>query len=162
MDAKIRDFILILNSHGIRTTGSCEGHINHGSPAPWVKVTPLSRTTSGETNYHHCGRRRTGDDQILRKSAQYLSEFYNARRVPRDARLVIEKAQFGFWIHNGGVGYSRWRKFVNESVVQIERGEKPKTYIDKEERARRSKRLYIYHKEIEIFTEFLRRKTSEE
>lgn len=157
MDEKIRDLISILNSRGIRTTGSCEGHINQGSPAPWVKFTPLRRTTSGEKNCPRHRRGRTEENQVLHKTSQYLSEFYKTWRVPRDASLMIEKANFGFWIHNGGDSYSRWRKFVNKSVVQVRSGKNVKAYVDKEERAHRSKHLAVYQKEIEAFAKFLKR-----
>jgi hypothetical protein len=140
MDKKIRSLVFILNSRGIRTTGSCEGHIDHGAPAPWVKVTPSAKTSR----------------PILRKISRYLDEFYVDRTVPDDVHLVVQKAHSGFWIHNGGEAYDRWRAFVNECVEKIKRGEKMQSYIDSRERGRRSKRLALYQKEMKRFAQFLK------
>jgi hypothetical protein len=140
VDQKIRGIVSLLNFRGIRTTGSCEGHITHGAPAPWVKVTPPKARSAS----------------VLRKTSRYLNAFYAQRTVRDDVRLVIQKANSGFWIHNGGDGYNRWRTFVNENVAKIRGGEKVKTYIDSKERARRSKKLPIYQEEIKAFAEFMR------
>ncbi|GEM_PF-5808853 len=138
IDEKMRGLVSILNSRGVPTTGSCEGHIDHGSPAPWVKV-------------------NEEDEKILQKAARFLEEFYKNRDVPRDVRFVMENANSGFWIHNGGEAYDRWRIFVNECVIKIKTGEKIKDYFDTEEQARRSEKLTIYQKEIELFTGFLKK-----
>jgi hypothetical protein len=75
----------------------------------------------------------------------------------RDVRLAIEKAHSGFWIHNGGAGYKRWRTSVNESVARIRNGKQIRTYIDSKERVRRLKKLSMYQKEAKAFAEFLNR-----
>jgi hypothetical protein len=144
MDQEIRGLVSKLNLCGIPTTGSCEGHIDRGSPAPWVKVTPANRSN-------------TKDRRVLRRTVRYLDAFYLHRSASRDVRLLIEKAHSGFWIHNGGAGYNRWRTFVNESVARIRNGEKVRTYIDSRERVRRSKKLSIYQKEVKAFAEFIKR-----
>jgi len=38
IDTGIMGVVLGLNAHGIRTTMSCEGHLDHGNPYPWVWV----------------------------------------------------------------------------------------------------------------------------
>jgi len=38
LDPYIRDFVKSLWKWGIRTKMSCEGHLNHGAPYPWVDV----------------------------------------------------------------------------------------------------------------------------
>src|ERR1700681_834459 len=97
MDKKIRPVISILNSLGIPTTGSCQGHIDHGAPAPWIKVTPT---------------RARDFTPMLRKVKAHLRDFYENRTVPDDARIVTQKANSGFWVHNGGGSYDHWRAFV--------------------------------------------------
>lgn len=141
MDQRIRSLVSALRHRGIRTTGSCEGHISHGAPAPWVKVTPPK------------AKRKL----VLRATVQYLNAFYANRSVPKDVRFVVERAHFGFWIHNGGDGYDRWRVFVNECVGKIRRGKEIRSYIEARERNRRSERLPAYQYEARAFAKFLRR-----
>jgi hypothetical protein len=145
MDQKIRGLVSILNSCGIPTTGSCEGHIDHGSPAPWVKVTPANGS-------------KTKNRHVLRNTVRYLNAFYLHRNASRDVHLAIKKAHSGFWIHNGGAGYNRWRTFVNESAATIRGGGRVRAYIDSKERTRRSKTLSIYQKEVKAFAGFLKRR----
>jgi hypothetical protein len=38
VDAGIRDTVTALRLLGFRTTASCEGHVDHGRPGPWVDV----------------------------------------------------------------------------------------------------------------------------
>lgn len=42
IDLGIMAVVLGLNAHGIRTTFSCEGHLDHGEPFPWVWVDKAS------------------------------------------------------------------------------------------------------------------------
>ena len=38
IDPKIKDLVIGLRRWGIETTASCEGHLNHGYPYPWVDI----------------------------------------------------------------------------------------------------------------------------
>lgn len=38
MDPGIIETVAALNLHGIPTSGSCEGHLDHGIPSPWIDV----------------------------------------------------------------------------------------------------------------------------
>jgi hypothetical protein len=42
IDLGIMGVVLYLNVHGIRTIFSCEGHLDHGEPYPWVWVDKAS------------------------------------------------------------------------------------------------------------------------
>jgi hypothetical protein len=42
IDLGIMGVVLYLNVHGIFTTFSCEGHVDHGEPFPWVWVDKAS------------------------------------------------------------------------------------------------------------------------
>ena len=143
VDEKIQDLVSTLNALGALTTSSCEGHIDHGSPAPWVKV-----TTHNEAQ----------DKEIFQKTSELLDEFYKNREVPADVRLVTEGANAGFWLHNGGGVWSRWRKEVNERVEKIKRGEKTNEAIDQKELGARAEKLPVYQKEVVAFVEFLKKK----
>jgi len=147
-----------LNSLGIPTTGSCEGHIDRGSPAPWVKVTPSSARVSGR---HDSGERESGIEagHIRKKALECLSTFYEKRNVPHDVRLEIEKAHSGFWIHNGGESYRRWRTYVNKNALKMRDREKIERYFSVVERSRRSTTLSAYQREVQAFAEFLKKRT---
>ena len=38
VDLGIRDAVVALNLTGIPTEASCEGHLDHGKPGPWVEI----------------------------------------------------------------------------------------------------------------------------
>lgn len=38
IDLGVMGLVLALNASGVRTTASCEGHMDHGHPFPWVWV----------------------------------------------------------------------------------------------------------------------------
>lgn len=38
LDPRIENVVLALNERGVHTTQSCEGHLGHGLPYPWVRV----------------------------------------------------------------------------------------------------------------------------
>lgn len=155
IDKKIKKPVSYLNFLGIPTTGSCEGHVDHGSPAPWIKVTVPHEPLTSRQNTATYRRWQNKNKKLWQKASGFLNDFYKNRNVPYDARLVVETANSGFWIHNGGKDYIRWRKLVNENA---KRTQKIKQKIDKKEQAYRSKKLSIYQKEFELFAKFLKKK----
>lgn len=38
VDQNIKEPVVALNAFGISTDGSCEGHLNHGLPYPWIDI----------------------------------------------------------------------------------------------------------------------------
>ncbi len=38
IDPMIKESVILLNCYGIITTGSCQGHKNHGCTFPWVHI----------------------------------------------------------------------------------------------------------------------------
>jgi len=156
IDDKIQDLVSALNLRGIPTTGSCEGHIDHGSPAPWIKITTPDEPINARQDTEEYRRWKNKDREIRLKTVRLLNEFYKNHSISEDLRFVIEDANSGFWIHNGGDAYSRWRTFVNENVARIQSGKEKQELIDKEEQVRRSKMLHSYQKEIEPLTKFLK------
>lgn len=154
IDKKIKKTVSYLNILGIPTTGSCEGHVDHGSPAPWIKVTiPHEPKATNTTTYQ---KWQDNNKKILRKVSDLFDKFYEGRNVPRDIRLVIKTANSGFWIHNGGNDYDRWRTRIDKNVVGIQKGKQ----INKKELERREKKLRFYQGEIELFEKFLKKKVN--
>ena len=87
-----------------------------------------------------------------------MKDFHSSRDVASDIRIVIGNANAGFWVHNGGDAYDRFRELVAETVAKIQRGEKVRDSISAEERERRTQILPQYQKEMQAFTEFLKTK----
>ena len=67
IDKGIFDTVVALNILGFVTRQSCEGHLDHGLPYPWVDVTNKK------------------DDLFL-----YLSKFYDGRVVGFDSVIIID------------------------------------------------------------------------
>jgi hypothetical protein len=68
LDARIERVVLALNASGVRTTQSCEGHLDHRLAYPWVRIEAAD-----------CG--------ALQK---LLEDFYEHRTVQYDQMLTIE------------------------------------------------------------------------
>jgi hypothetical protein len=139
IDEKIKDLVSALRRLDIPTTGSCEGHKDHGAPAPWIKITP------GADN---------DPVQLQKKVTALLDSFYKDHVPEEDARFVVENANFGFWIHNGGKDYVQWRKEVAQASKEpaVTGTRNPLT---PEEQQRREKKLPAYQREALLFAEFL-------
>jgi hypothetical protein len=144
IDEQIQNLVTALNALKISTTGSCAGHVDHGAPAPWVKITPTI----------------TKNLDAVTTTKRLLLEFYKNRIVPADVRISIEKANVGFWIHNGGKAYTAWRKAVNQRAAQREKSVTKKEYIALREQQKRAKTLPEYQKEISLFAKFLKKKSN--
>jgi|HubBroStandDraft_6_1064221.scaffolds.fasta_scaffold23464_5 hypothetical protein len=158
IDRQIRSLVLVLNGRSIPTSGSCEGHVDRGSPAPWIKVTPL-----GKTAQLRSGRERRGNgNEVRHRILGYLKQFYRNRSVPKDVRIVIERARIGFWMHNGGSAYASWRSYVKRNAANVRRRQKAKaSKTNEKEQICRSNKLPIYQGEMKAFAAFLKQEVRE-
>ena len=68
IDPGIMGMVLALNASGIRTTQSCEGHIDWGLSYPWVRVAEQSCSTL----------------------ERFLEAFYDQHQILYDRMLMIE------------------------------------------------------------------------
>ena len=149
IDPKIERVVLALNAHGFRTTGSCEGHLTKGSPVPWVAMN-LVEEEGGRKMKEAETRKLRGKMQAL------LAKFYSNRVVADNVRLVTRQSNSGFWLHNGGLVYGKWRLYVEKTVTKIARGEKIKPLaFTKEEKLMNATNLPLYQNEMEEFAKFL-------
>lgn len=74
--------------------------------------------------------------------------------------MKIEDANFGFYLHNGGEFYGKWREIVKEMAAQIEKGMRvSEILISDAEKNYRAENLPLYQKEIMGFSHFLRKTT---
>jgi len=100
IDEKILETVVALNVLGVCTSQSCEGHLDHGRPYPWITFTTAlaetlkqSANVVAETDYaaaHHLKRQvealHAHDQQ---KVLGYLALFYAQRQVPYDQLLIV-------------------------------------------------------------------------
>ena len=143
IDPKIQKLVIELNRLGMKTTGSCEGHVDgHRSPSPWVKITGLDTLQT---------------KRFLKQTSDFLYRFYGNRIVADDVRIAIKKAHSGFWIHNGGKLYDAWRKQVDRNVRNRKNKIVTKTMLSAHERLTRGKKLSSYQREMQKFSQFLSR-----
>lgn len=73
IDANTKELVIVLHCLKFTTSQSCEGHIDHGYPYPWIEI-----------------RNEDPDKNLLEelRIVQYLEEFYE-NRIPRKyARIV--------------------------------------------------------------------------
>ena len=133
----------MLNRFGIATTGSCEGHIDYGAPAPWIKISPKKKPYASEAK------------RLKRKTALLLKEFYKNRKTNPTVKLKIKQGKFGFWLYNGGQDFLDWRRVVEIRARKIKRGQSAKKMITNKEKIHRRKTLPAYQKEIRLFGDFL-------
>lgn len=137
IDLKIKNLVSILNRLGITTTGSCEGHIDHGSPVPWVKI--------------------NSEKELRNKVTSLLKVFYKNRKLQSTAKLKIKSGKAGFWLYSGQ-DFLAWRKIVDKKAKMIAAGRKiKKEVISQQEQLRRKSSLPIFQEEIKLFGEFLKK-----
>ncbi len=161
IDEGIQDIVSALNAVNITTTGSCEGHTDRSAPAPWVKVTASDKPRDVAHDSKAYRNWQLENKRLCEKTLKLLNEFYSNLDVTPDVRIVIDDtAHAGFWIHNGGDAYDRWRELVAETVAKRQRGEEIRGGISAEENERRLQTLPQYQKEMRAFAKFLKCKHS--
>lgn len=153
IDPGIKDAVIGLKAAGINTVASCEGHIDHGMPAPWIQIEapnePKERfvgtrdsSLTEETAEYKKWREETR--KLVERTGSLLEEFYKDRDALPEVRLQISNYG-GFRIHNGGADYRRKLKDVAN-----------------EEKAALATRIQKYQAEMQEFAKFLKRKVVKE
>ncbi len=151
IDKNIESVVAALNVRGIRTSGSCEGHKDHGSPVSWVSI-------SAEVDAEERGLLAKENDALRAKTQALLDEFYQNRSVVEDVKIVISNGVASFWLHNGGELFKTWRKYV-DGVVENKKSGKPITLKSPQGGIEDiESRLLKFKKEFQDFAEFLKSK----
>jgi len=152
VDGGIKETLVALHLLGINTSGSCEGHLDHGRLAPWIGIeTPATDevkeleakinravTTEGEEEKTEIliDQMRKLNLAERRKVVALLSEFYQGRDTSVEDRLIIT-----------GLGWGSSRlESQGADFQEIEAG-------DVKER-----KLADFQKEMGEFTEFIKKK----
>ena len=162
IDAGILETVIALNALGIETSASCEGHLDHGTGAPWIDIEVLSAREQSMGAEMFTQADRAFEEQTLPEEAidalfaeahreqdrvkaihleqgkilmSYLTAFYAVRRVPYDRQLAMLTRDMGgrSRLENHGADF--------QSVAPLEV---------------RAQKLAEYQEEMRAFTEFLK------
>lgn len=155
IDEKIKGLVAALNSLDIPTTSSCEGHVDHGSPSPWIKVRDPKEPEGPKEGTQEYEEWQAINKELRQRTEKLLAEFYDGRSVPEDVRIVISDANAGFWLHSGGEFFKQWRKDVALVAERKMKGEAVDKNLSVEEISRRAAILPAYQKEMGDFASFL-------
>jgi hypothetical protein len=118
IDTGIFETVVVLNALGIHTTGSCEGHLDHGKPYPWVNVESeeIVQLMAKYRELIAWDQQDTGDAKELRENIsrlmlveglrifKYLIAFYNVHQVDVDRLIVVRNMGLGcvrIWSQGG-------------------------------------------------------------
>jgi hypothetical protein len=92
IDEKIKDLVVGLRYHGIKTTASCQGHLDRGLSHPWVQVDHRSlhrllRAVSRENRPNLLGGSENTNIWVFEPVAGDL------RLIPKNKNLPLEYLQ---------------------------------------------------------------------
>lgn len=94
IDEGILPLVVGLWAHGISTTSSCEGHLDHGEPYPWVNIDKFPPGQWGDPDQWWKSERKRkwlctkNKPSILRLSG-LLAAYYARRHVPYADQLSL-------------------------------------------------------------------------
>ncbi len=147
IDEGIKESIIALTVFDINTDQSCEGHLDHGLPSPWISFDAkeneelwkkLKEVTKKEDKEEDAQIRMVIHKNEIaerKKLMPFLDEFYMDRHVPYDRGLIITSARRNT-LESQGAG-----------ILEVE-SDKSKKRIKMQE----------YQEEMKAFTDFLKRK----
>jgi len=148
IDARIMDAVIALNANDVYTVASCEGHLDHGCPYPWIDVSleEAESTARKIAVLLHDGKREAMGTQLLMQihrslllQAEYelvglLDAFYQCHPFNYDHHLSI------------------WRFGNGKPRLQSHGAE----YQQFREEAEKAEKLAEYQREMQCFASFLR------
>lgn len=146
VDPGIKETVVFLITLGINTVASCEGHIDHGTGGPYIditseKVLELEEKLKGVTQKQEREKiveeiRKAGLEEA-KKVLKLLNEFYQGRKIEDYSQILILRQVIRGEYRLESIGI----EFQEEIDIETKK-----------------ERLQKYQKEIQEFTEFLRRK----
>lgn len=98
LDPHIESIVIVLNRNGVRTTQSCEGHLDHGLPYPWVRI----------------------EEGSCEQLQQYLMAFYLYRDVGYDQMLMIEHLLDDEYMLRSHGGISQEKRTLKHRAKKLE------------------------------------------
>jgi hypothetical protein len=114
IDEGIKEAVIMFNAVGLNTTASCEGHLDHGIPAPWVHVAALNEPKE----------QFIGEKEIFRKVArkynlkvEEVRRGYNIEALEEAGREIVkneETKEYKRWRKENKKLLKKAKKFLNE------------------------------------------------
>jgi len=125
IDKGIIELVAVLNLLGFKTSGSCEGHLDHGCASPWVDIEgdidkdELNKLATLQKEIDEIVRKKGFTTQAIKKQRGYrkrldalikptklkalkiidlLNEFYDNRKIKVDERIIIAEGGISFRI----------------------------------------------------------------
>ncbi len=141
IDEGILLVVVGLWAHGIQTTGSCEGHADHGETYPWIRIGIFPPVEWGEMKLWWNDKDKQKylsrkNKPILFKLFGLLKDFYADKKVPYEDQLIIAGV-------NGYSGESRLQSLEADWTFLFSKAEY-------------RKRAAVHKKEMRRFGDFLR------
>mgnify|MGYP001572842599 CR=1 FL=1 len=136
IETGIKESVIALKMYEFPTRQSCEGHPEreHGLPYPWVEIViPAPEGWREDQEKKNAWKRENLKEQ--KKMLDLLSEFYQNRDTPLDARIVFDPS--------GALGGFRIQSMGANTMELLSPEERSRTH-------------QLYKKEMEDFTDFLK------
>ncbi len=183
IDEGIKETVTAFMVNGFPTSSSCEGHADRALPVPWIEVRatnePEERFVGQNEAFERvakryglsledvkfgknidaywdamkeCSKEETEEykkwqeenDKLQMRAQKLLEDFYEGRKVEPDIKLKTHKYVGDFRIHNGGKDY--------EDLIGHDEE------VSEERIKKRAEKLAKYKKEMDEFTDFLKKK----
>ena len=149
IDHGVLETVVALNVLGVNTVQSCEGHLDHGTGAPYIDVAAKDTLELEDRFYEMFGKEEMREEmerisgEIARRNLteraklmELLGAFYDNRKAPYDRRLIVQSM---------GLGRSR----IESQGADLQEIAPP---------AVKQQRLGEYQEEMRAFTTFLKQR----
>ena len=161
MDPGIIEAVVALNLLGVTTTGSCEGHLDHGLAAPWIDFhTPGTGATRRKVNEITVRLQQAEEQHAPQKTIDDLTReyFLLAAEAEKDSFYgpwIVEQALIAFY-HNKHVEHDR-QIFIHSDSFGISRLQSHGIdYQSLQTPPQRAANLAAYQREMQNFATFLK------
>ncbi len=164
VDAGIAETVVFLNLLGIPTSGSCEGHMTHGTGAPWVDIEDTSISVQTEEATRLFGLAKECKQQQGHMTEEVLHLFEQAHQ----ARLAIKKKHITIRLRLLGLlaAFYEQRRVPFERQLIIQSRSDGKSRLESQgadmqevlELSVRQQKLADFQQEMQDFTTFLKQR----
>ncbi|SRR5258708_820649 len=153
IDKGIFETVVVLNSLGIATSASCEGHLDHGLPHPWIDVElpePINHDTPEIAQMR---------EDIRERQVRFLKSYTpEMKKLQQETQQMQREACFKLFsilsefYKDRVVSYDRMITFNVLGRIRSQGGD----YLSLLPEGERAMRMNEYQEEMRAFTEFLK------
>lgn len=162
VDAGIVETVVLLNLFGIPTSASCEGHLEHGTGAPWVDIEAtsiLAQMEAATRLFQQATQRKQELGHVTEEVLQLFEQAHAARLELKRAHIQVRQRLFALLIDF----YAQWSSPFDQQLIVQSRPD-GKSRLESQgadmqevlELSEREQRLRAYQREMQSFTAFLR------